>query len=63
MKKLLSLLRGIISKYHGGFYCLNCLQSFATAKKLESHQNACANKDFCNVVMPSKDAKILQFNQ
>ena len=28
-------------------------------EKLESHKN----KDFCNVVMPSEDTKILQFNQ
>ena len=23
----------------------------------------CKNKDFCNVIMPSEDTKILQFNQ
>ena len=28
------LLRGINSTHHGGLYCLNCLQSFATEKKL-----------------------------
>ena len=30
VKKLSALLRGIISKHHGDFYCLNCLYSFAT---------------------------------
>ena len=33
LKKLSALLRGITSKYHGDFYCLNCLHSFATEKK------------------------------
>ena len=43
-----ALLRGITSKHHGNFYCLNCLHSFATEQKLESHKNY---------------TKILQFNQ
>ena len=29
----MALLRGITSKNHGGFYCLNCLDSFAAEKK------------------------------
>ena len=32
-----ALLRGITSKDHDDFYCLNCFNSFATEKKLESH--------------------------
>ena len=27
--------------------------------KLESHKRACENKDFCDVLLPSKDTKIL----
>ena len=53
-KKLSTLLRGIRSKYHGDFYCLNYLHSFATENKRESHKNVCENKDFCNAIMPSK---------
>ena len=52
-KKLSALLRGITSKHHGDFYCLNCLHSFATERKLESNKKVCENKDFCNVIMPS----------
>ena len=52
-KKLLALLRGITYKHHGDFYCLNCLHSFATERKLESNKKVCENKDFCNVIMPS----------
>ena len=32
-------------------------------KKLQSHKKVCENKDFCNVIMPSEDTKILEFNQ
>ena len=62
-KKLSRLLRRITFKHHGDFHCLNCLHSFATENKRESHKKVCENKDFCNVVMPSEDIKILEFNQ
>ena len=40
--KILSvLLKGITSKYDGDFYCLNCLHSFRTKNKLESHERVC----------------------
>ena len=42
---------------------MNCLHSFRTKNKLESHKKVCENKDFCNVFMPSEDTKILEFNQ
>ena len=62
VKKLLVLLRGIMSKHHSDFYCLNYLHSFATENKREPHKKFCENKDFCNV-MPSEDTEILEFNQ
>ena len=58
-----ALLRGILSKNNGHFYCLNCLHSFRTKNKLELHKQVYENKDFCNVIMPSEDTKILKFNQ
>ena len=39
LKKLSALWRGINSKHHGHFYCLNCLNSFATEKKLNHMKN------------------------
>ena len=45
-KKLATLLRGITSKHHGDFYCLNCLYSFRTENKLQSHEKLCKNEDF-----------------
>ena len=44
VKKLSPLLRGIISKHQGDFYCLNCFHSFATENKLESYKKTCKNK-------------------
>ena len=41
VKKPSALLRGIISKHHGDFYCLNCFHSFATKNKLQSHKRVC----------------------
>ena len=55
VKKLSALLRGITSKSNYDFYCLNCLHSFRTKCKLESHKKICKNKDFCDVIMPSED--------
>ena len=63
VKKLSALLRGITSKHHGDFYCLNYFHTLSTENKLESHKRVCENKDFCNIVMPSEDIKILEFNQ
>ena len=63
VKKLSALLRGITSKHDGDFYCLNCLHFLATKNKRESHKKVWENKDFCSLVMPSKDTKILEFSQ
>ena len=62
-KKLSGLLRGITTNNHGDFYCRNCFHSFTTKNELQSHKRVCGNKDFCNVIMSSEDAKILEFNQ
>ena len=62
VKKLSAFLRGITSKHNGDFCCLDCLHSFATENKRESHKKVCESKDFCNVML-SEDTKILEFNQ
>ena len=65
VKTLSALLRGVTSKKKKkrDFYCLNCLHSFRTKNKLKSHKRGCENKDFWNVIIPSEDTKILEFNQ
>ena len=62
VKKLPALLRGLTSKYYSDFYCLKCLQSFATENKRE-YVKVCKNKDYHNVIIPSESTKILEFNQ
>ena len=61
--KLSALLRGINSKRHADFYCLNYLHCFATKKDLELHEKICENKDFRNVIMPYEGIEILELNQ
>ena len=39
---------------------MNCLHSFTTINKHESHKRACENKSFW---IHSEDTKILEFNQ
>ena len=63
VKKLLALLGEITSNHHGVFYCLSCLHSFRARNKLKFHKKVCENKDFCNMVVPSEDTKILEFIQ
>ena len=46
LKNLSALLTGIKSKHHGGFYCLNCLHSFAAEKKLNCIKSYIKIKSF-----------------
>ena len=51
VKNLSPLLRERTSKHHGDFYCLDCVQFFATENKRESQKkNVYENKHFthCN---------------
>ena len=56
-------LKGITSKHHCCFYCLQCLHSFRTENKLRCHEKVCKSKDFCGIVMPSEKDSILELNQ
>ena len=42
---------------------MNCIDSFRTKKKLESHKRVCENKDFCNLITVSEETKTLEINQ
>ena len=61
IKSISGLLRGVTSKHNGGYYCLNCFQSYTTEKKLRRHEKVCENHDFCNLKMPDEDNKILKY--
>ena len=62
VKSLSPLLRQITSKHHSTFYCLDCFHSMSTEKTWISSK-VCKNIDFCNVVIPSEDTKILDVSQ
>ena len=38
VKSFSALFRGITSKHHGDFYCLNCFQSYTIENKLKKHK-------------------------
>ena len=62
VKKLSAFLRGIMSKRHGYFCCLNGFHSFRRKCEPKSQKIVCENTDFCNFVMLSGDTKKLEFN-
>ena len=62
IKDISGLLRGIISNHNGEFYCLNCFHSYTTKRKLKKHERVCEDHDFCDIIMPSEDNKILKYN-
>ena len=53
VKQLSALLRRITSKHNSDFYYLSCFQSLRTKNIWKVHEN----KDFCNIIMPSKILK------
>ena len=54
VKELLALLKEIMSKHKGGFYCLNCRYYFRT-KKLEPHKRVSENQEFLSTITSSED--------
>ena len=63
VKSLSSLFKGITGNNNGGFYCLNCFQSYTIENKLKKHKKLCENHDYCYVEMPEEDNKIFKYNQ
>ena len=62
MKRLSILLRGIALKSNGDYYCVICLYSFRTTKKLESHEDVFKDLDYCQVKTSEDHSNILKFN-
>ena len=63
LKKWSTLWRKITSKHDSYFHCLSCLHLFRTKSNPELHKRICNNKNFCGIVIPSEETKILEFNQ
>ena len=62
IKNISGLLRGITSNHDGDFYCSNYFHSHTTKRKLKKHERECKNHDFCDIIMPDEDNKILKYN-
>ena len=60
-KKTISIIKGFITVIRRNITVIP--DSFRTKSKLESHEKVCESKDFCNVIMPSEETKILEINQ
>ena len=39
------------------------LSFFCNRTKLQSHKRVCEKKEFCNIIMPSEDTKMLELSQ
>ena len=50
------------SNHDGGFYCLNCFNSYNTKNKLKEHEETCKNRDSCHIEMRKWFEKILKYN-
>ena len=60
---VIKTLSALLTKYYNDFYCRNRLHSFRTKSKLELLKKVCESNFFCDVIMPSENTKILEFNQ
>ena len=45
------------------YYCLNCFKSYRTENTLKEHEKICDNNDYCKIIMPGEDHKILKYSQ
>ena len=63
VKIISALLRGITSKHFGNLHCSNQFHPIRWKNKFDFHKKVCENKDLCNVITPSEENKILEFNQ
>ena len=62
-KRLLSLHRGLKSKYNGEVYCLNCFLFYLKQKKgLKTHHNVRENHDYFYAEMPKEEKKKIKEN-
>ena len=62
MISLSRLLRGITSNHIGDYYCLGCFHSKSTDNELKKHERLRDKHDYCHLVMPKEDEKILKYN-
>ena len=57
------MLQGNSSNHKGGFYCLNCFNSYTTKNKLKGHEEICNNHDSCHIEMLDWINKSIKHNK
>ena len=63
VKSLSRLLRGMSSNHNGNYYCLNCVHSYSTENKANSHKKVCENHGYCNTEMLSNENNLINYNK
>ena len=54
------LFKKVTSNTDTDYYSLSCLTSFRTENTLKEHEKICENNDYCKIIMPNEDNKILK---
>ena len=62
-KQIISIIRGKTLKIMMIFIVWIVFIPLVQKTNFNHLKEVCQNKDFCNVIMPSEDTKILEFNQ
>ena len=57
------LFRGVFSKHHNDYYCLNCTYSYRTENALKKQERLCLNNKDCLVKLPFKNQRILKYEK
>ena len=60
--KKISIIKTVTLKHHSDFYCINCINTFATKNKLEYRRKVC-KKNFVELLCQLKKNNILEFSQ
>lgn len=42
------------------YYSLNCFHSYRTENKLKKHELVCNNNDYCEIVLPNVEEKVIK---
>ena len=59
-KRFSRLMNGYSTTHNGDFYCYHCLSSYRTDNALKKHELLCKYHDYCEIILPDGEDKILK---
>ena len=59
-KSFSRLMNGYSTTHNGDFYCYHCLSSYRTDNALKKHELLCKYHDYCEIILPDGEDKILK---